>query len=1031
MVEDELEYVKPTEYEWPAFESGRGANGLGDPINLLERNKEAVTEVGGQAGSDSEDGSRPLSFPGNNGSVGSLSMTGGSTLASEDGNGAGYRQLPMLDRSLDKENTTNVVEGALTSLFSDDKEEGGGDAYFPSTDTFGDETGSHLLSMERGLSMLDADPLDIKTGPSRKRSLEEEGAEDVLENNPKRKKDATSNLLKDLNLQDVVRRADEGTSSKSDLAFLEPFDLNEETEEAKEEVVDSMWLFDEEEEKKQGLLKFPVAEPPEITSPPFRDRAPRKRKANATLTQEKEHWRKTYAGRGMMLSVDSMLGLVDRKLVRKVRQRVMAGLQRDIGSDSSSQHFMNALLEFAKKDANPMNVFRMDKLCVLLQERLFHLNPEELALTLLVMAEMGYRNERILREIWDHIVATNVLEGCNPKVLAGVALASGVLNHFDKRAGNAIELEILRLIDTKIGFKKFDADAFTALLFGCSMAWNRTNGRALVGGLIEYEANEGKGFLRIGWNDLASMVGLASQFRCSSLGLIEKLHGKVKGGFGDMGATEAVLILQGLSRILDVDSGKRISRVSRECVDAIMPHIESDKILETLDAGLVPDLAYVMSRLKKPRMKIVKKMSDLLANDPASLPVWVLIRKVLEGYSRLGYMDEGVFQKVNAGLLAKGFRGMTPMSLSSLLMSGCHIQALDEKVLDLIVEQLKPNSSMWGKINRPVHAARIAWGLSGFKRLTPEILKECALRCKKVDFVADFEKESGRTLEAVVIQHGLFAGYHAVSKAKGAKVANACFPDDLLDRMLAGVRRLQTVMAGGSTLCQREIANELREIGIPNALKPLTGKNLYRADIALLTRKVVVLVEKPGSFSINDPRRPLGPTLIRRQQLQDLKIKVVSIQESEWNATPPEERGNFLMSVFSAHGVSLVNVKRQAAKIAKENDVELDRGDGFDGDTVPMWVENRALALNALKRNAVEKLAEHRGVFSALQDNLASSKKSSKKTAKKTTTSKKPKKKLQATLTKNQCVSAVVLYEGTSLFDGVAGHPLFSKECEG
>lgn len=524
----------------------------------------------------------------------------------------------------------------------------------------------------------------------------------------------------------IAERMKVDAPHKHDLSFLDPIDINKESEQLCEIPGEDLWLFDEAKEKDgEKADSWPESSRTDasLNSADFTLSPKRSEKSAA---QTKRFWSRTYAGQGAFIRVDSMLGLVERKIVRMVRDDLLDCLVAEAGQDSPSATFISVMRESTNKNKK-VGIDRLDKLCVLLQERLPHLTPEELAITLLCMARVGYRNNQILREFWTHIISSSMLSSCGPRVLASFTLASGLLNHLHVKASEAIELEVLKLVDSPACFSNFNASAFTGLLFGCSLAWSKKSGRVLVGGLVGCECSDARFWHRSEWIDLASMLSLSGAYHCTPKQLVRKLYSKIVEGCDKLGAPETVLLLQGLHQVSNKQRDRAMAKLVAKCVKPLMDHVQTDGIVNSLESSLVPDLVHIVSFLEKPGMKLMGRMSQLLAKDKRGLPMWILIRKVLEGYSRLCYVDDGVFRVLNTSLLYHGFTNMHVAPLAKLLMSGWSLQALNENVVDKIVLALQASNPAWNRCT-PISAAKTAWGLAALRKLTPEILTICAER---------------------------------------------------------------------------------------------------------------------------------------------------------------------------------------------------------------------------------------------------------------------------------------------------------------
>lgn len=92
--------------------------------------------------------------------------------------------------------------------------------------------------------------------------------------------------------------------------------------------------------------------------------------------------------------------------------------------------------------------------------------------------------------------------------------------------------------------------------------------------------------------------------------------------------------------------------------------------------------------------------------------------------------------------------------------------------------------------------------------------------------------------ESSISMRGLFTGYHFIVTTCGAAAANACFPGELLDRVLKFTELIRLEAVGRPLSAQKQISEELHRVGLSNTLKPLLGKALYEADIALHDKQV-------------------------------------------------------------------------------------------------------------------------------------------------------------------------------------------------
>lgn len=627
-------------------------------------------------------------------------------------------------------------ESALSTLVDDESCELGFEGDLPVSNTMGALFSNLGSAVDKsGISQVSlTNKKNVKGAISGKRSIDYNGKGEKTHN--KRFK-TSSDLLSGANLRNIVSQPGQDTSTKSNLSFLDPSPPRSKRNEKVKDFTDNeMWLFDKEEEQKEDILAFPLQEPSRRNQS-FQSQEIQHWNRGHAFEKREDLWTHTHAGQGNIIDISSRLGLVEEDFIKDIRRGLISSLQSDIGATSPSYAFVKALLA-TTIEAESIDTARLDKLSVLLQERLPHLAPEELAVTVLGMADVGYKNDRILKEIWMHIESSQMIRECNPSALSGISLGLGLLGWMNVKAGKALEDRILEIMDSSEGFSNFDQNAFSSLLQGCSMTLDEKMGKSLIIGIIDHVCADPKTLKKCGWSNIAAMLSLSCGCQSVPEKLLLGLNERLRKGTKKLKASEFVLMLKGLCYTSREKKKFRVLRAVKQSIDTLVRCTRNEEILNGLKPSFAPDLIFFMSLVSRPEERLMEKIGALILKGMESFPAWVLVRKVLEGYSRLLYFDDEVLKALNSNLVKHDFSTLPMSTLSKVITSGWTLGASDNSILDKVLHELRPESVCWYKCTA-ITAARTAWGLAGWRKLTPEVLRSCAERCEvQADIFASF-----------------------------------------------------------------------------------------------------------------------------------------------------------------------------------------------------------------------------------------------------------------------------------------------------
>ena len=201
------------------------------------------------------------------------------------------------------------------------------------------------------------------------------------------------------------------------------------------------------------------------------------------------------------------------------------------------------------------------------------------------------------------------------------------------------------------------------------------------------------------------------------------------------------------------------------------------------------------------------------------------------------YRDPAVLRAVNERFMMARLAQLNASSITQMLLVGCRLRGLEEPLVDRTVD-LMSTSFFWKGVHRTKDAAKIAYSLAGFEKLTPEIFGECWKRCQAVPFVQYPAMPAQEAINTLFIAQGLFAGYQYVRQRYSASVARKHISIQGHNSLYGIIKLKNRTEAGQTTQQQREVADVLKGMGVDVTSPGLLYDGLYHADVVLNDTKV-------------------------------------------------------------------------------------------------------------------------------------------------------------------------------------------------
>ena len=549
-------------------------------------------------------------------------------------------------------------------------------------------------------------------------------------------------------------------------------------------------------------------------------------------------------------STKVLLKTICKQFAESVSQRVRAA------TDSPHLPFMQQFLDkihSEKTDAPNEDVrFQMNQVCAALFEKLPKLSPDELALVCLVFGDLGYTNSLVLSYILAELQKPQKLSLMKLDAIAGTVLSLGMLQSTDSEFFGNVLAEFRHRFHER-NTVALPPYAFASLLLGCCHLKEANMAGRQCTVLLEMLCEDPSA---VSWNDLAVAIYVMAQLKLVQPGVLTILHSRlaVEENLQDLGCSACAVLLLGLEKILHLVHQRLHHSMCKDIYasleDRVVQLISDDQI----ELTSIPDLVRSLSFPEMERMECYPILGKLLLKDdviPPELPLWTLVFRLMSGYSNLMYRDPVMLKALNRRFHQATWSKVTGSTVAQLLHVGYRLRGLEETLVNRLVELISTNA-FWDHLYRAKDAARIAYSLAGFEKLTPQIFEHCWKRCAGTPFSQYRRMSPQECVDTMFIAQGLFDGYQYIRHRFSASEARKRISLQGHKDLYSVIQTKNLAESGPQTASQKAVAEYLKEMGVELTHPALLEGCLHRADVALHDTKVAVLkrIETPQQISV-------------------------------------------------------------------------------------------------------------------------------------------------------------------------------------
>ena len=562
-----------------------------------------------------------------------------------------------------------------------------------------------------------------------------------------------------------------------------------------------------------------------------------------TKVERTDHGVPSGIGGGFRVSVYRNITGSPKVLFNTMRKQILESVSQRVQDARDSPHltFMQQFLDLTKPgktNGYEDMRFRVNQMCASLLEKLPKLSPDELALVSLVFGKLGYTNSLVFSYILDELQKPQMLSSMKLDALSSTVLTLGMLQSTDSEFFGNVLTEFRHRFHAR-NTVAIPPYSFASLLLACCYLKAVNMAEKLCIGLLEMLCKDPAA---ISWNDLAVAVYVMGQLRLVQPNVLTILHTRLalKENLQDLECSACSVLLLSLEKILHVVHHRLHHPMCKDIYSLLEDHVAQLISDDQIDVTSIPDLIRSLSFPGLERVECYPILGKLLLKDgaiPANLSLWTLIYRLMSGHANLMYRDPAMLKALNTRFHEAKWARISCSTIAQLLHVGYRLRGLEESLVDRLVE-LMSTTAFWDQMYRAKDAARIAYSLAGFDKLTPQIFEHCWKKCAAIPFSQYNRMRPQECVDTMFIAQGLFDGYQHIRHRFSASEARKHISQQGRRDLYNMIRTKNLAESGPQTTSQKAVAEYLQEMGVQLTCPALLEDGLYRADLALHDTKV-------------------------------------------------------------------------------------------------------------------------------------------------------------------------------------------------